>query len=130
MSTEAQVKNFFISKENYVSFSRYSSFDIFNHPMIYQICNVMMSISIYMRQGNLLNHYPLSQRAWPIHRYKHGQQFSGIFWIIWRIGAKFQILLNLATWSNYSITNYVKNPVFYFFEKMNKRQSKMLNINN
>ena len=28
----------------YVPFSRYSSVCIINHPMIYQICNVMMSI--------------------------------------------------------------------------------------
>ena len=44
-SFEAQVKNFFISQKSYVPFSRYSSFCIFNHPMIYQICDVMMSIS-------------------------------------------------------------------------------------
>ena len=43
--SKAQIKNFFISKKNYVSFSRYSSFCIFNHPMIYQICDVTMSIS-------------------------------------------------------------------------------------
>ena len=29
---EAQVNNFFVSEKNYVPFSRYSSFDIFNHP--------------------------------------------------------------------------------------------------
>ena len=43
--SEAQAKNFFISWKSYVPFSRYSSFCIFNHPMIYQICDVMMSIS-------------------------------------------------------------------------------------
>ena len=43
VSSEAQIKNFFISQKNYVPFSRYSSFCIFNHPMIYQICDVMMS---------------------------------------------------------------------------------------
>ena len=38
----------------------------------------------------------------------------------WRTRAKFQILFNLATCSNYSITNYVKIPVFdFFFEKVN-----------
>ena len=40
--SEAQIKNFV---KNYVPFLRYSSFCIFNHPMIYQICDVMMSIS-------------------------------------------------------------------------------------
>ena len=33
--SEAQVKNFFISKKNYVLLSRYSNFCIFKHPMIY-----------------------------------------------------------------------------------------------
>ena len=42
---KAQIKNFFISYKNYVPFSRYSSFCIFNHPMIYQISDVTMSIS-------------------------------------------------------------------------------------
>ena len=51
-------------------------------------------------------------------RYKQRQKFSGIFWIIWRTGARFQVLFNLATFSNYSITNYVKIPVSHFFENM------------
>ena len=41
---------------------------------------------------------------------------------------KFQVLFNLATYSNYSLTNYVKIPVFYFFEKVNKGQLKMVNV--
>ena len=36
---------------------------------------------------------------------------------------------NLPTCSNYSITNYVKIPVFHFFEKVNKGQLKMVNVN-
>ena len=40
----------------------------------------------------------------------------------------FQVLFNLATSSNYSITNYVKIPVFQFFEKLNKGQLKSLYI--
>ena len=44
---EAQIKNFFISNKNYVPFSRYSSFCIFSHPMIYQISDVTMSISTW-----------------------------------------------------------------------------------
>ena len=31
LSSEAQVKNFFYVVENYVPFSRYSSFCVFNH---------------------------------------------------------------------------------------------------
>ena len=40
--SEAQIKNFFISNKSYVLFS---SFCIFNRPMIYQICDVTMNIS-------------------------------------------------------------------------------------
>ena len=43
-----------------------------------------------------------------------GQQFSGCFWTIWRTGSKFQVLFNLVTCSNYSVTNYVKIPMFHF----------------
>ena len=42
---KAHIKNFFISFKNYVPFLSYSSFCIFNHPMIYQISDVTMSIS-------------------------------------------------------------------------------------
>ena len=41
-----------------------------------------------------------------------GKNFSGIFGTIWRTGAKFQVLFNLLICSNYSVTNYVKIPVF------------------
>ena len=44
-SSEAQVDNFFILQKSYVPFSRYSSLRILKDPMIYQICDVMMSIS-------------------------------------------------------------------------------------
>ena len=52
VSSEAQVQIFlvlfiylFIYLFVYLFlFSRYSCFSVFNHPMIYQICNVMMSI--------------------------------------------------------------------------------------
>ena len=45
VSSEAQVKNFFMLQKSYVSFLRCSSFCIFNHPMIYQICDAMMIIN-------------------------------------------------------------------------------------
>ena len=76
----------------------------------------------------LLNHNSLSHQTWPIDRYKWGKQFSGIFWTIWSTGAKFQVLFNLASFSNYSINDYVKIPVFHVFNKENKRHSKMVNI--
>ena len=43
-SSEALVKNFFILQKSYVPFSRYSSFCIFNHPMLYQICNIIWAL--------------------------------------------------------------------------------------
>ena len=44
VSSKAQIKNFFISRKNYVPFSRYSRFCIFNHSMMYQISDVTMSV--------------------------------------------------------------------------------------
>ena len=44
-------------------------------------------------------------------------------------GLRLQVLFNLATCFNYSVTNYVKIPVFHFFEKANKGQLKMENAN-
>ena len=53
---EAKVKNFFVSSKSYVPSLRYSSFFIFNHPLIYQICDVMMSINISSTSdGTFLN---------------------------------------------------------------------------
>ena len=45
VSFETQITNFSISQKSYVPFSRYSGFCIFNHLIIYQICDVSMSIS-------------------------------------------------------------------------------------
>ena len=45
VSSEVQVKIFFILQKSYAPFSRYSSFCIFNQPIIYQVYDVMMSIS-------------------------------------------------------------------------------------
>ena len=132
VSYEAQVKNFYILQKSYVPFSRCSSFSIFYHPMIYQICDVMMSSSTWDRVHfwmHRLNHNLLTHQTWPTDRYIQGQKFSWIIWTIWRTGAKFQVLFNLVTCSNYSIINYAKIPVFYFFEKVNKGHLKILNIN-
>ena len=132
MLSEAPAKNVLILMKGYVPFSRYSSFCIFNHPMIYQICDVMMSINTRNRAYfwiYLLNHNSLNHQTWPIDKYKHKQWFSVIFWTIWRNGAKFQVFFNLAASTNYPITKYVKIPVFHFFEKVNKCHLKMVNIN-
>ena len=116
---ESQVKNFFVSWKRYVPFSRYLSSCIFNHLMIYQICDAMMNISIWDRVHfwiYLLNHNSLTHQTWSLNRYKQGEYFSEFFWTIWRTGAKFQTLFSLAACSNYPITNYVKFPVSHFCE--------------
>ena len=100
--------------------------------MIDQICDVMMSISIWDRVNfwiSFLSHNSLTHQTWSTDRYKQGQYFFEIFLTIWRTGAKFQALLDLATGSSYSITNYVKFPVFHFCESVNKGELKMVNIN-
>ena len=80
-------------------------FCILNDLMIYQICDVMMSISTWDRLHfwiYLLKYNSLSHQTWPVDRYKQGQCSSWIFWTIWRTGARFQVLFNLATSSIYS----------------------------
>ena len=71
--SKAQIKNFFISQKNYVLFSRYSSFCIFNHSMIYQINDVtMMSISTWDKVHfliYLLNDKSWSLQTWSVYRY-------------------------------------------------------------
>ena len=48
-ATKWQLLNFFILYKNYVSLSRYSSFCVFNHPMIYRIHDVTsMSIMTWV----------------------------------------------------------------------------------
>ena len=135
VSSEAQIQKIFVLWKSYFPFSRYSSFCISNHPMIYQICDVMMSIStsgtvhfwIY-----LLNHNLLSHQTQPVDRYKKAQYLSEIFWTIWNTRAKLPVVFNVVTCSNYSIKNYVKLPVCFFvclfFERVNKRELKMVNI--
>ena len=113
VTSEAQVRNLFISQKSYVPFLRYSSFCIFNHLMIYQICDVMMNITT------------LSHQTWLTDRYKQGQYFSRIFWTIWRTEA----IKPLPICYNYSVTNYVDFSVFQFFERVSKGQLKMVNVN-
>ena len=131
--SEVQVKIFFLfHRKKYIPFSRYSIFCIFNHPMINQICDLMMTISTWDRKYfwiYLLNHNSLTYQTSSIDRCKHGQYFCEIFWTSWRTGPKSHDLLNVAASSNYSKTNYFKFPVFQFFESLSKWGLKMNNIN-
>ena len=78
VSSEAQVKNCFLYRREVMFRSHdIQVFVTFNHLlMIYQICDVMMSIStcgkVHFRIY-LLNHNSLSHHTWPIDRYKQGQ---------------------------------------------------------
>ena len=105
VSFEAQVKKMLILQKSYVPFSRFSTFCIFNHSMIYQI--LCHDEYWYMRQCAFLN---ISFEPQLIKSPNLGT------------GTRFQVLFNFATCSNYSVTNYAKIPVFHFFEKVNKGQ--------
>ena len=63
----------------------------------------------------LLKHKSLTHQTLAADRYMQGQQISGIFWTIWWLGINFR---SFSTCSNYSITDYLKIPVFYFFKKV------------
>ena len=77
----------------------------------------------------LWNHNSLIHQTWPSDRHKQKQWFSRIFWTIWRTKAKFQVLFDLGTCFNNSITSHVMIPVFNFFEKVNKEHLKMVRTN-
>ena len=95
--------------------------------MIYQTCDAMVNISTWNRVHfwiYLLNSPSLSHQTRPIQRHKQGQQSSWVFWTIWRTGASFQVLFNLATCPNYSITKFVMIRGFHFLWKGEQRTSK------
>ena len=128
MSSEAQVKNFLNFVEKLCSVLK-----IFKFFLFLIISWLIKSVTSWLVLANetgcifkyLLNDNLLSHQTWPIDRYKRQQYFLGIFWTIWRTGGKFQAPFNLAVCSNYLTTNYVMITVLYFFEKVNKGQSKM-----
>ena len=80
VSSEAEVKNFFYFVEKL--FSVLKIFCIFNHPMIYQVCDIMMSISTWDRVHfwiYLLNHNSLSHQTWSIDWYTQVSNFQEFF---------------------------------------------------
>ena len=74
ISFEAQFQKFFYLVEKLCSNLEISSFCIFNHPMIYQICDAMMStwdrVNFWI---HLLNSNSLSHQTGAIDEYKQGQ---------------------------------------------------------
>ena len=88
---------------------------------------VLVHQTVPIRTIYFLNNNSWSHRTWPIDRLPV-QQFSGIFWTLWRTGANFLVLFSLATCSSYSIISYVNVPVFHFL-KVNKGQLKLVNVN-
>ena len=98
--------------------------------MIYQICDVTMSISTWDMVHfwiYLLSHKSLTHQTWSIDRPRQEQWFSEVFWATWRTRAKFQVLFSLLACSSYSVNNYTKIPMFHFLKKVNKGQLKMVN---
>ena len=91
VSSEAQVKNF-LFRRNVMFLSRgIQFFCIFNHPVIYQICDVVMSISTWDRAHfwiYLLNHNSLSHQIWSMIDISKGNIFLKSFWTIWSVWAR------------------------------------------
>ena len=70
VSSEEQV--YIFSSKAYVLFSRYLSSCIFNHPLWYQIFNIMARISTWDKVHfliDLLNHNSFINQTWVIDRY-------------------------------------------------------------
>ena len=72
----------------------------------------------------LLNHNSLSHQTWPIYRYKQGQQFSAIFWTIWKTRAKFQVLFNFSHLLQLLNNQLSQDFKVSIFGKVNKRHFK------
>ena len=131
MPSEAQVKNFVFHRKVMFRSRDIQVFVFLANPWFTK--SVTFDEYECMRLGAFLN-IPFEPQLikapnLSIDRYKQDKKFSRMFWAIWTTGAKFQALFNFATCSNYSITNYVKFPVFHFFERVNKGELKMVNIN-
>ena len=98
---------------------------IFNYPMIYQICDILMT----MRQGAFLNISFKPQLINPQHLVLTDISQGNVFWNLlnnlqdWGPGPD-PDPFNLAACPNYSITSYAKFLVFHFFERANKEELK------
>ena len=91
---------------------------IFNHPMIYLICDVMMSISTRDRVYfwiDLFNHNSSSHQTGQLIDISEGNNFQKSFEQFGGLGLSFPFYL--ATSSNCSINSYVKIPLFHFLKR-------------
>ena len=97
---------------HYHFFKESKSFFVRGHSVIFCIV-ILWDIQVFVFLTIPWFTKSLTHQTWLIDRYKQGQYFSENFWTIWRTGAKFQALFNIAICSSYSITNYVKFSVFF-----------------
>ena len=114
VSSEAQVKNYFYFVENLCSVLKIFKFLYFLPS--HDLPNLWRHVSISTWDGAFLNisfELQLIKSPKLVSNINKGSNFQESFWTILRTGAKFQVLLNLATCSNYLITNYVKIALFH-----------------
>ena len=108
----------------YVSFSRYSIFRIFNHPMIYQIYDVMMSISTWDRVHfwiYILNQTSLVHQIGQLIDIKNGNNFQESFD---QFGGLELRSKSFSIYQPAPITNYARISVFHFYKKVNTGNGK------
>ena len=123
MSSEAQSKNIFLFRWKVIF--RSQSHQGFVFLTIPWFTKSVKSWWVSLNQTGCIFEYIFWTRTHEVtkigqlidDRYKPGQKLSEIFWTIWRNRINFQVLSNLVTCYDYSITNYVEIPVFQFFEK-------------
>ena len=130
MPSEAHIKNFLFCKKVMFCSQDIQVLVFLTIPWFTKsVISWWVLVHVTVHLIYLLNYNSLKQQTWSIGRYKQGQYISEIFWMIWRTGAKFKTFSNLVTCFNYSINNHVKFPLFHFFQRMNKGELKMVNIN-
>ena len=132
MPSEAQIKNLFRRK---IMFSS-QDIQVFVFPTIPRFAKSLMSWWVLEHETRCIcecifwtTTHEVTKLGQLIDISKCNNFQCIIFLTIWRTGARFQVIFNLATCPNYSITKYVKIPVFHFFEKVNKGQLKMVYVN-
>ena len=133
VSSQSQVKFFFISQERYIPFSRYLSFCIFNHPMIY--VSTWWALVAFLNMwyvvwfGTICTKNVKNAHRGVLVLVKLQALVFRNLSKIRRTGTKFQALFSLATCTSYSIISYIKISMFHFFEKAIKGRLKTVSVN-